>query len=249
MCEIPGRSLALRLIVAACTMWPALPVTGWAQQSETTVVPEEKTRFQWKSALLESGLFLAMQHTGRVAFQEKTRAELGGPFFKDYWKSVRGVGGWGDGDSAFTNYYAHPFQGAVTSYIQIHNDPLYMRDRFSSNPHYWTSRMRAFSFAFAYSTFFELGIASEASIGNVGMKPGTAGLVDFVVTPIGGIGMVVAEDAVDRYVIEGIERRIRNHTVRAAARTLLNPGRGFANLLKLRAPWFRDTRGKVSEAD
>jgi hypothetical protein len=241
--------MILRLIVAAGILSPAFSPLGYAQQSEVTVVEQEKTGFQWKSALLQSALFLSMQHSGRVIFQEKTRAELGGPFFKDYWKSVRGIGGWGDGDSIFTNYYAHPFQGAVTGYVQIQNDPLFRRDRFSSNPHYWTSRMRAFSFAFAYSTFFELGIASEASIGNVGMKPGTAGLVDFVVTPIGGIGMVVAEDAVDRYVIEKIEGRVRNQAVRATARTLLNPSRGFANLLRFRPPWHRDGRAKVSELD
>ncbi len=245
----PLPRLPLLRIVTACVMSLLLPAAGLAQQAETTVVPEERTRFQWKPALLQSALFLGMEHGGRILFQAKTRAELGGPFFKDYWKSLQGIGGWKDGDSIFTNYYAHPFQGMVSGYIQIHNDPLYVRDRFSSNPHYWTSRLRAFTFSFAYSTLFELGIASEASIGNVGLKPGTAGLVDFVVTPIGGLGMVVGEDALDRYIIERIEGRVRNPVLRATARTLLNPGRGFANLLRWRSPWHRDTRGGVSEMD
>jgi hypothetical protein len=42
---------------------------------------------------------------------------------------------------------------------------------------------------------------------------------------------MVAEDALDRYVIK-----------RIVARTLLNPARSFANLMDWRAPWYRDSR-------
>jgi hypothetical protein len=32
---------------------------------------------------------LTMEHLGRIAFQGKTRSELGGPFFRDYARSVK----------------------------------------------------------------------------------------------------------------------------------------------------------------
>ena len=117
--------------------------------------------------------------------QPKTRAEMGGPFFKDWRDSIRGVRGWGDGDSVFTNYVAHPMEGAVSGYIQIHNDPRGRKLEISNTPQYWNSRLRAMGFAALYSTNFEIGVLSEATIGNVGKKPGTSGWVDFVVTPTG----------------------------------------------------------------
>lgn len=46
---------------------------------------------------------------------------------------------------------------------------------------------------------------SEASLGNVGLRPNTTGWVDHVVTPAGALGFMAAEDALDRYVIVRIE--------------------------------------------
>lgn len=42
---------------------------------------------------------------------------------------------------------------------------------------------------------FEFGPFSEASIGNVGLRPNTTGWVDHVVTPAGALGIMIAEDA------------------------------------------------------
>ncbi len=70
---------------------------------------------------------------------------------------------------------------------------------------YWVSRGRATAWAAAYSLQFEFGPLSEASIGSVGMHPGTTGWVDHVVTPAGTLGSLVAEDVVDRYVMTRIE--------------------------------------------
>ena len=174
--------------------------------------------------------------------QPKTRAEMGGPFFKDWRDSIRGVRGWGDGDSVFTNYVAHPMEGAVSGYIQIHNDPRGRKLEISNTPQYWNSRLRAMGFAALYSTNFEIGVLSEATIGNVGKKPGTSGWVDFVVTPTGGFGMIVAEDWLDRYVVRRLESRTQSTGKRRFYRTLFNPQRGFANLMRGKLPWHRDTR-------
>ena len=243
--EVKTRARWFRCWAAVLAFWLCAAGRLGAQQQEP-VVSQEELGFRWKPALTQASFFLGIQHGARL-FQEKTHHQLGGPFWKDYWESIRGLRGWEDGDSFVTNYVAHPIQGAISGYIQIQNDPLYRRDRFGSSPHYWTSRLRAFSFAFVYSTLFELGPASEASVGNVGLKPGTMGFVDFVVTPVGGLGWIVAEDALDRYLIERIELRTENRALRALARSTLNPSRSFANLLRLKSPWYRDGRGSLAE--
>jgi hypothetical protein len=92
----------------------------------------------------------------------------------------------------------------------------------------------------AYSLQFELGPFSEASIGNVGRNPRTTGWVDHVVTPIGGLGVMFAEDAVDRFVIATLEGRLQNRIVRGVLRTALNPSRALANTASGRSPWHRE---------
>ena len=74
-----------------------------------------------------------------------------------------------------------------------------------SRKEYWASRGRATAWAAVYSVQFEFGPFSEASIGNVGLRPNTTGWVDHVVTPAGALGIMVAEDALDRYLIVRIE--------------------------------------------
>ena len=94
-----------------------------------------------------------------------------------------------------------------------------------------------------YSTFFELGPASETALGNVGMRPASLnGVVDMVVTPTLGSGVLVLEDALDRYVVSAIERATGKRPVIMVTRGLLNPNRAFANMLRGKWPWYRDTR-------
>src|SRR5215213_1416168 len=80
--------------------------------------PQEPEVFHWKAALIQSGIFLGIQHGVRLT-QKKTKDELGGPFFKDWGQSVRNVRGWRDGDGTFTNYFAHPMKGAFTGRIFV----------------------------------------------------------------------------------------------------------------------------------
>jgi hypothetical protein len=156
--------------------------------------------FRWGPALKQSFLFLSIEHSLRLT-QAKTRSEFQGEFLKDYWASIKGIRGWEDGDSVLTNYIAHPMQGGVAGFIQIQNDPDGIRREFGMNGGYWRSRFRALGWAAVYSTQFEIGPVSEATIGHVGKREGTHGYSDLVVTPLGGLGMTVLEDAVDRFVI------------------------------------------------
>ncbi len=203
--------------------------------------------FQWQPALRQASCFLGIMHAWRLATEPGTRAELRGPFLRDYFSSVKGVHGWGDGDPFIVNYVGHPFQGAVHGYIQIHNDPRAQRLEFGVHRSYWTSRLRAMAFAAVASTQFELGPVSEASIGNVGKNRVGAGAVDLVMTPVGGLGVLVLEDVLDRYLVRRIERWTTHPVLRAVARGALNPNRSFANLMRRRVLWHRDTRPGVLE--
>jgi hypothetical protein len=97
-------------------------------------------------------------------------------------------------------------------------------------------------FAASYSLQFEIGPLSEASIGNVGMRPETTGWVDHVITPVGAFGFIVAEDAVDKYFVQWVEQHTSNPLARAALRILFNPGRALANGASGRTPWYRADR-------
>lgn len=208
--------------------------------------PEEpKGGIHWGAVLKQSQTFLAIQHGVRIASQQKTRSQLRGPFFADYAASVRGLSGWDDGDSWKTNYVGHPMQGSISGFIFTQNDMLGKSLEFSSSGVYWKSRLRAMAFNAAYSTHYELSPLGEAGIGNVGMKPGTKGAVDLVITPTLGAAWMVTEDLLDAKVIAKLEQRIHSPVAKLMMRSLLNPTRSFANLLRGAYPWHRDTRGGV----
>jgi hypothetical protein len=136
-------------------------------------------------------------------------------------------------------------QGAVASFIQIQNDPKGKQLDFGNNSEYWHSRLKAFAWSAAYSTQFEVGPISEASIGHVGKIPGTAGAVDLVITPTAGVGLSVLEDIVDRYIIRKMEGDTSSRVRKVLLRAMLNPNRAFANVLRWKVPWHRDTRPGV----
>jgi len=209
-------------------------------------LPEPPRPFEWGSALRQSALFLGIQHGFRFATEPGTRAAMKGRFLHDYLESVKGMRGWGDGDPFIVNYVGHPFQGAVSGFIQVQNDPGYRRAEFGASRVYWKSKMRAMGFATLYSFHFEFGPASEASLGNVGLDRKSSGAVDLVVTPLGGLGVMVAEDAVDRFVIRKAERLSDNAVYRLLVRSVLNPNRSFANVLRKKYPWHRDNRAGIS---
>ena len=204
-------------------------------------------RFHWTPALWQSARFLLVMHAFRFATEPSTRAEIKGPFWGDYFDSVLGTDGWGDGDPIMVNYVGHPLEGAAAGFIYIQNDDRGRNLEFGKSPDYWKSRLKAAAFAAAFSLQFELGPISEASLGNVGKDTGPngqtyMGAVDLVVTPLMGLGWMVAEDAMDKYAVRGLERHTDSRVLRAFARGLLNPSRSFANMMRGKAPWYRDNR-------
>ena len=194
--------------------------------------------FRWGPAVRQSLLFLAVQH-GYALTQPKTQEALKGPFLKDYFESVRALEGWEDGGRFFTNYIAHPMQGSFMGFIQVQNDPRGMAQTFGRSGRYWKSRLKALAWSAAWSTQFEIGPISQASIGNVGLS-GKQTYVDLVITPTVGLGMLIGEDILDKYIVRRLETRFDNHALRILARTLLNPTRAAANIIRFKRPWHRD---------
>ena len=192
-------------------------------------------------AFADSLKLLLIEHGSRIAFQSKTRRELGGPFWGDYKRSVRIPRQWEDTDAWWVNYVGHPIHGAAAGYIWLDHEPRAPTD-ISLDREYWGSRGRALAWSAVYSLQFEIGPLSEASIGNVGMRPETTGWVDHVVTPTGAFGWIVAEDVLDRFFVRWVERRTRNRVSRIVLRLILNPGRALSNGASGRAPWHRDGR-------
>ena len=205
-------------------------------------------KFRWKPALEQSLFFVSLQHGYRFS-QSKTRHNLGGDFFDAWATSIHNIGrGWGDGDDIVTNYFGHPMEGAVSGYIQIQNDPNGAKQQIGLSGDYWRSRLKAMAWAAVYSTQFEIGPLSEATIGHVGRDRRTQGSVDLVTTPTAGLGFILGEDLIDRHIIQPWERTHNNVVLGAMMRSFLNPDRSMANLIRLKAPWHRDDRnGPLNE--
>ena len=223
----------------AFQMPPPLPPLKENKKPEDDASAIRPTGFNWRGALSQSFVFLGIQHGFAIISQEKTRRSLKGKFWSDYVDSVKALRGWDDGGRFFTNYVAHPMQGSFTGFIYVQNSPQARRARFGMSRDYWSSRMKAMLWTAVWSTQFEIGPISQASIGNVGLG-GKQTWEDIVTTPTLGTAMLIAEDAIDRYVIRSIERRWDNFYVKIFSRMLLNPTRIFANMLRLKAPWYRD---------
>ena len=214
---------------------PLPPITDAPDDAKDFKVDDS---FRWMSATRQTLTFLAIQH-GYAFTQPKTRESIKGKFWKDYAKSVKSLHGWADGGRFFTNYIAHPMQGAFLGYVQIQNDPKDLKQQFAQSPDYWRSRLKAMAWSAAWSTQFEIGPLSQASIGNVGLK-GKQTYIDLVVTPTVGTAWLITEDAVDLFITKRIERNTNNFYIRIFSRMLLSPTRTIANVFRFKPPWYRD---------
>ena len=204
-----------------------------------------ETGVDWKHLIGSSLAFLAVSHTYRYATESTTRRSFDEPFFPNYGKAVANLHGWGDGDPFLVNYVGHPMEGAVAGFIWQHNDRAYRTVEFGRNRRYWKERLRGMGFAYVYSVQFEIGPISEASLGHIQDMYPQVGFVDHVITPIVGTGWAIAEDSIDRIVIQRVEEHVANPYVRLLARGVLNPARSFANVMEFQLPWHRDDRPGV----
>ena len=240
---------------------------------------EEKSRIHWGSLIGEELLYISAKNAFRLN-ENKTRSDLGGPFFSDWGYILQhiDIDQWSDGGKWITNNVGHPLDGSISAFIYRRNDDNTWNLRFDlHNREYRRGILKAFLVAALVSTESEIGPLSEATIGHVGLKAewwlrlpdgrlegpipqdliglneltkrpwwvrgnnGT-GLTDFIMTPFGGTAVMVGEDAVDKYVIERLERHVHNRYLVATMRCFMNPTRSAANFFSFTTPWHRDSR-------
>lgn len=236
----PWKAVVVPVIVCAIVSQTPLHAQGDDQRpgGPSTASVDGDSGGGIKGVIVDSLRLVTIQHAWRTSFEAKTRRELGGPFLPDYMRSVRMPRQWADGDAWLTNNVGHPIQGAASGFIWLNNKGQ-AEDLVPGDQGYWKGRLTATAWATAFSLQFEFGPLSEASIGNVGMRPHEAGWTDHVLTPLGGLGLMVVEDSVDRFVITKLENRFKKPLVRNVLRSVLNPSRSMANIAGGKPPWHR----------
>jgi hypothetical protein len=190
----------------------------------------ENKHFRWRPALGESLLFTGVMHAFNITTEAGTRDTLDGHWFQDYMHSVSELRGWSDSDTFMAPYVGHPLEGSIFGFIERQNDPKYRLVQWGDGREYWISMLRSMAYSAVWHTQWKIGPASEASIGNV-MLHASPGFICLVDTPTLGFVVMLAEDAADRYAIMGLENRTTNRPLIILARSFLNPGRTFANIM------------------
>jgi hypothetical protein len=206
----------------------------------------------WGHLAIESSLYLTFQNAGNVYTGYWYRWETThGKWWDRYidsaahWRWNR----WSDDNPFLDDYVGHPIMGSITNWLWIQNDGKGKTLEQGNNWPYYRSRLRAMAFSTAYSFQWKLGPFGEAGIGHngdhyfydKGKLTNETGWVELVTTPVGGTLWTMAEDALDKHVITGLERRSHNPLLLTTFQ-ILNPSRATANFLRLRAPWYRDSR-------
>ena len=184
------------------------------------------------------------------------------PYWHDYIASLKqwNMRRWSDGDDFLVDDIGHPMQGAVASFIEIQNDPRGRNLRIGASPEYWKSRFRGFLWATVYSTQQKIGLLGEAALGSDGGEtyvqncktpcdryiPGVTkytnntGWTDFIMTPVVGSLWDLMEDTIDLEILDRIQGDRMDAVFPKILRSGLNPCRSWANLMRLKKPWYRD---------
>ena len=274
MCKFTSRRFLGVALFVACAVPSSFPVFAQAPPDEVVAITtsssdspeplpasdepsikpvrlysEQPHGVDWGHLFLQSVTFLSVENAFRCSKEQGTRDAFSTPFFRGYLNSIENLHGWNDGDPFYVNYVGHTMQGAVSGYIWTHNDRAYRDIEFGKNRKYWRGKLRGAAYSFIYSALFEIGPVSEATIGNTQAYYPEQGFVDYVVTPVVGLGWSIGEDAIDHYLIRLIEAHTRNHWLRALSRGGLNPARTMANAMEFKPPWHRDNRPGIRTYD
>lgn len=199
------------------------------------------TNVKWKAAIGESLLYTGIMHTFNLWTQPGTRDSLYGVWLQNYLNSVGELRGWSDSDRFMAPYVGHTLEGSIFGYIERQNDPRYRHVQWGDGRSYYMSLLHSLTYSAIWHTQWKIGPISEASIGNV-MLHASPGFITLTDTPTLGTVEMIGEDAADRYLIMGLENRTANRALILLARSFLNPGRSFANVMAFRYPWQREDR-------
>jgi hypothetical protein len=232
----------------------ARPVVG-----PVVAAPKRPGGIHWGPLLREWWTFVAIENTERIIREPKTRSQLSGPFFRDWFDSVADYhfDNWNDGGKFFTSYMAHPAQGATAEAIfWQNNDRVRFSDQDFHSATYRKAVLEAFAFATVDAVLWKVGPLSESSIGNVGLPVhwwekdckqlhtcvDRTGVSDMVMNEVGGTAMTIGFQWLDKHVQKRIEHHVQNRAVIATTRMITYPPQCFANIVRFKAPWFRDNR-------
>jgi hypothetical protein len=218
--------------------------------TDETRAPE--CRMHWGPMIIESIIFNAFEDAGNLYTGYWYRWETtDGKWWDRYIDSAAGWrwNVWSDDNPFLDDYVGHPMMGAITNSIWIQNDPKGMTLDFQNNREYWNSRLRALAWSTFYSFWWKLGPTGEAAIGHngdhyftdKGVNTNETGWVELVTTPVGGFGWTIAEDYLDKHLVTKLENKSHN-PILLTMDNFLTPARGFANILRFRPPWYRDSR-------
>jgi len=215
---------------------------------------------QWGSLVRQWWTYIAIEHVERIVKEPKTRRQLGGPFFRDWFDTVSDYhfDNWNDGGKHITSYLGHPAQGAIVQAIfWQNNDRVRFSEQNFRSKAYRHALLQAFAFAAVDAVLWKVGPLSESSIGNVGLPVQRwdrdckalhipcvkrTGVSDMVMNEVGGTAMTVGFQWLDKHLQKRIEASVENRVVINATRILTNPTQSVANIVRFKTPWFRDNR-------
>jgi hypothetical protein len=259
-------SICLISVAAAQTESPvtdeAAPAVIPNQPVAALPEPEHPGGIHWGPLFRDWFLNLAIDHTVRIANEPKTRNALSGPFLHDWFRTVSmyHFNRWDDDDKFVTSNLGHPMQGAIAAAIfWQNNDHVRFSDQDFHSAAYRKALLQAFLFVTFDAVQWKLGPLSESSIGNVGLPahwweqksackqfnlpcdPRT-GLNDLVLNEVGGTALTIGFQWLDKHVQTRIERNVQSRALIDTTRILSNPPQSVANIVRGRAPWYRDNR-------
>ena len=230
---------------------PPWEVSGMCEAGK---LDSKACRFHWWPALREQTQYLLIETGWNLATNTHVYdATTHGHWFQNWINSVDGFkfSRWNDANPISDDYVGHPMMGAITMYIFIQNYPRGMSIEAQNTKEYWHSRLWGLFWSTIYSTEWKLGPISEASFGNTGRttyfdknagkKTNGTGTVGLVVTPLGGWVWTLGEDFVDLHLIRAADAKTTNPLF-LFVMGFANPCRSFANLMRFKAPWYRDSR-------
>jgi hypothetical protein len=222
---------------------------GISQRCASGEATKKECNFHWVGFTRGALEFLTMEHVMNTPTYNVDRTH----FVRGWMNAVdhQAFNRWNDGDPFIVDYVGHPMSGAVVGFMQIENDPKGQTLEIGKSSAYWKSRGRAVLASAVYSTQWEIGPFSEASLGHLGSfnyyskashsTTNGTGMVDFIITPMGGAVWMVGEDMVDKYFLKHFEETKHNPASLLGV-SILSPNRSLANLLRFKLPWYRDSR-------
>jgi hypothetical protein len=244
-------------------LWHVAPLVGSTMQlavnTSSLASVMDKRRWQmrlnttgdvdWLGMLADQLRLDGIFHFKRL-FETKTAPEIfGQKHFPGYVAAVKGYFEtdfrWSDGDPFHVNNIYHPFTGSLTSLIYTDHDRR-CKDIAYGDRGYWSCIRRATTYAVAASANWEWNpLISESALGFVGRHysrvngqyAGEGGWTDFVMTPLGGMGIRVAGDIararlwpfLDRHLSGNVWARALNVTLKIVS----NPSRMVNRALNL----------------